>query len=361
MTYTRRTRGRHRHGHLEDGRHPPEYAIRATILWRCYNPHCQQYGSYGGKGVGVCDRRRAAGGFSNFLADLGPQPRPGDGLRRLDERWQRVVDLAERDETATSRWDDDWVRRGLVYLTRLRCRRDDSERRGLAELMPDLDAAYAVHKHADKLTRGALEARLLARQTVEETAAAGDLTPEAVKAYAALFFQILGRLDADMFITINAVGPKMWDGSLTEDDPDLLLKLFAYLKGPIFLDVVPRDFRGWPGRSLPERLEEAGLDELDDAADMLGTRALILAKVLPFPDCCRALRLSSLAEELRRYVDGRRAAESRPSGDGPFGLTPPLTAPADMEATADCDGEGQTEQADPDAWWTARRAAVLAA
>jgi hypothetical protein len=54
------------------------------IVQRCHNPMCRDYQYYGGKGIQVCERWRASDGFENFLADVGPQPAPCAGLRRLD-------------------------------------------------------------------------------------------------------------------------------------------------------------------------------------------------------------------------------------------------------------------------------------
>ena len=281
--------------------------------------------------------------------------------RPLDARWHIVCRLTRRGASRPGRRHDEWVRKAFRYMRGLLNCRSAADRERLARRMPDVGAAYTLHIQPDKLTRGALEARLLARQSVEETAAACGLVPEVVQAYTALFFDVHGKLDASAFIMINAVGPKIWDGTLTEDDPDLLLKLFAYLKGPHYLETVLRYFHGWPGWSPPERLEQLSLDELGDAADMLGMRALVLAKVLPFQDLHRALRVMELAQELQRYIDGRRAAESRAAGDTLLGTASPFTAAAGSEASANSTREGAAEQTDPGVWYTAWKAAVLAA
>jgi hypothetical protein len=55
------------------------------LIQRCENPRCKDYPAYGGKGIKVCARWTWQGGFPAFLADVGPQPHPGAGLRRLDE------------------------------------------------------------------------------------------------------------------------------------------------------------------------------------------------------------------------------------------------------------------------------------
>jgi hypothetical protein len=57
-----------------------EYRSWAAMRGRCNNPSNQDYASYGGRGISVCDRWND---FSNFLADLGPCP-DGFSLDRID-------------------------------------------------------------------------------------------------------------------------------------------------------------------------------------------------------------------------------------------------------------------------------------
>jgi hypothetical protein len=61
---------------------PPEKAIWKMMTQRCTNPRYA-----GGKhyGVPICERWFGPDGYANFLADVGPQPFAGAGLRRLDE------------------------------------------------------------------------------------------------------------------------------------------------------------------------------------------------------------------------------------------------------------------------------------
>jgi hypothetical protein len=91
----------------------PEYAILATLIQKCQNPASRHHARYGGVGIRVCQRWRGRGGFARFLADVGPQPFPRAGLRRLDEsghfepgnvRWdvtpgQRVLEHGGRSMT----------------------------------------------------------------------------------------------------------------------------------------------------------------------------------------------------------------------------------------------------------------------
>jgi hypothetical protein len=228
--------------------------------------------------------------------------------------------------------------RGFRYALALLACESAADEEGLARALPDLEAAFRLHAGPDKLARGILEARLLAGQTIEETAAACGLAPEAVRAYEALFFHVLGKLHSRMYILIQAVGGDLWGGGLTEDDVDVLLKLYGFLKGPIFLEWLIRYFRG--GWSAPERLEDASIEQLQELILMLELRALIQARVLPFPECLRAERLWAQTRELQRHIDARsgnlQAAPGHASSEA---------APADELLSP--------PGSDPEAWWLA--------
>jgi hypothetical protein len=48
---------------------------------RCYNPACNGFQNYGGRGITVCKRWHK---FENFLADMGQRPAPGLTLERTN-------------------------------------------------------------------------------------------------------------------------------------------------------------------------------------------------------------------------------------------------------------------------------------
>ena len=60
--------------------HNSVYRIWLMMHQRCYNPKHQAHHHYGGRGIYICDRwnRDVSGdqGFENFLADMGPRPKP---------------------------------------------------------------------------------------------------------------------------------------------------------------------------------------------------------------------------------------------------------------------------------------------
>lgn len=56
-----------------------EYRIWNTMKRRCYNPSCDMYSSYGGRGIKVCDRWLGEDGFVNFYNDMGKRPVDDNG------------------------------------------------------------------------------------------------------------------------------------------------------------------------------------------------------------------------------------------------------------------------------------------
>ncbi len=70
-----------KHGHATRGANSKTYIVWGSILQRCCNPNAVGYSSYGGRGIGVCDRWLAS--FENFLEDMGEVPR-GLTIERVD-------------------------------------------------------------------------------------------------------------------------------------------------------------------------------------------------------------------------------------------------------------------------------------
>ena len=59
----------------------PEYRVWWSMRNRCEMPNHPRFTSYGGRGIGVCERWKT---FANFFADMGPRPAPGLSLDRID-------------------------------------------------------------------------------------------------------------------------------------------------------------------------------------------------------------------------------------------------------------------------------------
>jgi hypothetical protein len=283
---------------------------------------------------------------------------PGNPDPPADRRWQiatRTLEDAECDHVLRR---DAWTNRARDYLSALQRCHTDAERDALATLMPDIDAAYRLHA-GDKLSRATVEGLLLARQPVEQVASACGLTPAAVTAYAALFFEVLDKLGAVEYLLIHAVGGNVWDGSLTGADGDVFVRLFGLLGGPPLVRSAAAYFRGdW---SVPQRLEDASPEQLRELVGVLKTKALVQVQVLPYRQCVRAVRLFQLAKELEAYAAPRtgQAPPAKAADDLELyaslplfgGSLDPVVEPA-ADVTAAVGGDG---------WWSGWRAALLAA
>lgn len=70
------------HGQSRRGANTPEYRCWVRIRTRCYDPKCNYYHNYGGRGIRVCERW--LDGFENFFADMGPKPSPKHSIDRID-------------------------------------------------------------------------------------------------------------------------------------------------------------------------------------------------------------------------------------------------------------------------------------
>ncbi len=219
----------------------------------------------------------------------------------VDLRWRVICQLIQGVYSRRA-WKDPWIRRGLRYQRASLACQSDADRRRLALEMPDLDTAYQLHASSDKLARGIVEASMLSGMSVAQVAEFTGLTLEAVQAYEALFFQVLGKLEARLFILFEAIGGKFHHG-LTEEDIDVFLKWVAYFKGPLILPSMVRYYTS--GRTMPDRLDGLTREELEDLHAMLSIRALILSHVLPFERYQPVLRLMTLLDELDNLIKSR--------------------------------------------------------
>jgi hypothetical protein len=277
---------------------------------------------------------------------------PKNPIPPMDRRW-RLAELVARGFTAweTDR-EDPWVQRGVTYLKTASAAGTSTEQP--AADLADVDAALQVHK-SDKLTRGVLEARILARLPVDQVAAACGLSEEAVQAYEALFFDVRDHLAYPDYLIPVVVGPKLHYG-ITAEDVDVVLKHVGYFGGPILVDWLVDFYTS--GVIVPESLEAASPEEIRTLARRLRAKALHLVYVLPHPACCRALRLNGLARELEAYAgslgDAKDAAEEvatrAPLGVGQGALDKALAW-----------AETPTGPPHGPEWWSSLREVVLVA
>ncbi len=71
------------HGATVGGKPTPEHETWHSMIQRCHNANHDNFHSYGGRGITVCDRWRQS--FSNFLNDVGKRP-TGKTLDRYPDK-----------------------------------------------------------------------------------------------------------------------------------------------------------------------------------------------------------------------------------------------------------------------------------
>lgn len=158
------------------------------------------------------------------LVDL----RPDGGLRPPDYRWQLARRLAAG-EFVPWEWLDPWTLLAEEALT---------TPPGLAWNAPDLRAAGAARELAERgpyWRRVEVEARILAGETVEAVAAKVGLPTATVAAYAALFYDVAGRLTYPSYV-IHSVIRLYMPGN--ESDIGVQARLLAFTGGRHVLDAV---------------------------------------------------------------------------------------------------------------------------
>jgi hypothetical protein len=281
--------------------------------------------------------------FSDLLRSTSPIYLVGlmsaNPARPVDARWQIALAIASGISHRRDFRDDldQGVLQALRYLKAQQTCLTDADQERLPSDLAAIHAAYQLNQSPDKLTRGIVEARLLAGQSVEETAAACNLQPEIVQVYERLFFAVVAKRQFWAHMMCAAIGEKCWYG-LTEADTDIILKRGGLLGGPRMVDRLVRYYSG--GWSVPDTLEGLTKGQLEELHEMLFIRCGILCLVLPALKCHRALQLYLLLHELKTVISS----------------WPPLAGVAQ-----DNIGEqGQTLE-DREVWWTAWRQAILAA
>lgn len=165
---------------------------------------------------------------------------PSNPFRVTNWRWERARALRESKTKINRNFKDDQLTK-LAYKFQLelaKCK-DDIARWDLMDEYPALFPAYLIFKRGDNEERHpmrfAIEARLLAGQSNEEIAECFGISPDIIKYYEKIFFNVREKLNSSDYIMTCIIGPSVQAG-LSDRDYDLLWKLFGYLYGPIVLD-----------------------------------------------------------------------------------------------------------------------------
>jgi hypothetical protein len=235
----------------------------------------------------------------------------GHPLRPPAWRWLRALDLADNRQPNEEE-DDEWVRQALRFCHWLRRSPGAAALEELAQDMPALYQAHSLFTAPPSFEKWEVEARLLTDEPIEQIALKCGSAPAVIDAYHAAFFHVRDRLRSPGYIRHLAIGPKLLFG-LTEDDVDVILKLFAYGGGPYVLDLLVDSYRRPP--VVPERLEQLAPEALEELRTKLLIRSAILARVLPIDD--------TLVKKLELLLDAVAVIEQ---GGALAGLSAPLLA-----------------------------------
>lgn len=199
-----------------------------------------------------------------------------DPRRAPTWRYERVRRLLAEKKPVHPQQDDDFVKRlRLFYLDKSRLQKTlDAD-----ELNRALAAKHTYVWEADKIfcngrqdrTRYTVEASLLAGQTIQEIADSRSVTPEGVKWYEQLFFNISDRLQNKSYIANEVLGPAFMAG-LGNRSPELTAKYFGYFGGPLILNLIldafdnylpapkePRELGTWLDHQIRLRLKTQAL------------------------------------------------------------------------------------------------------
>jgi hypothetical protein len=235
---------------------------------------------------------------------------PGNPFRPVDWRWLRAADLVEGRRRPRPPHDDDWVVAAMRFRRWLR--QPDVAARPSPPGLPEAHALYAA---PPSFRRWELEAWLLTREPLGQVAARCGLSPEAVEAYHAVFFDVRDCLDAAAYILNVVIGPKRHSG-LTEADVDVLLKMRAYSYGPAALEELLKYYRDPP--VVPARPEALGLDGFRRLCGCLLVRASVVVNTLRDSDKTPG-KLAVLREAIDVLENGQ-AGGSDPALEAPLAV-----------------------------------------
>jgi len=204
-------------------------------------------------------------------------PAKNDPLRPPDWRWQRARWLRELNKNARkNREDAETVIIKRYQALKSQCESDlDYDR--LKAKFPGVFHAEEFHGREDLDIRWEVEARLLAREPLEQIAAKLGAPVEIVFWYEKTFFNVLDRIDNRSYIISVAMGRSIHKG-LFERDYDLLWKMLGYGLGPHVIDAVTSKLMN-PQHVLSADQVDAALQQQTDS--LVHTKGWIAMQTLP--------------------------------------------------------------------------------
>lgn len=162
-------------------------------------------------------------------------PSPHDPFKAPDWRWQRARWLRERGRYVRKSVDDKQTAVAKRFQAEMEKSRDDLDEARLAEKYPGVYHATRIFRRDDMDTRWSLEARVLGRQDPEGIARKCRTTPEVVRWYESLFFDVRDELEHTDYI-VNVVMGRAAHMGVAERHYDLIWKLYAFAHGHVILE-----------------------------------------------------------------------------------------------------------------------------
>lgn len=186
--------------------------------------------------------------------------------RPVHWRWERarlIKELGVRLPGKTR--DDKWTVTAANFRGLKDACQDEVAIFELYERYPEIAMAYELWDETSYNETGRahplryeIEARILARESAESIAAKAQLSPETVRWYEKVFFNVVDRIDNKMYIFHQVIGDKI-QRSLNDSDYATLWKLYAYVRGSAMLDFLITTFTDWtktPGDKIEQSLAD---------------------------------------------------------------------------------------------------------
>jgi hypothetical protein len=224
----------------------------------------------------------------------------------VDWRWGRAEELASG-RGRRQGWDDEPTLAAQRFIARWSRVGGELAGPGLAGEDAAISGAVQL-RHGQPRRRWELEARILARQTDEEIGSKLGVPAPVVAAYEGLFFSVRVKFAATDWIMANVIGPRAYEGT-TEDDVELIWKLWGFWGGPMVLDALiahNEAGRGGPTEGLDPTLARAC------------ERIVAVTALSPFDDPLGVLRL----EALHRQFEAGQASDDVARASRPVAIDP---------------------------------------
>jgi hypothetical protein len=166
------------------------------------------------------------------------QLRPDSPLRPVDWKWKKVI--AYRDagrRIPRSKYDRETYDL-FTFASRVNSCSNDFECLELSEEYPLFMDSYELYKGGNNLpVKYELEARLLTKESYQSIAKKTAISEDLITTYEQTFFNVKDRLVNRSWVVNVVIGQALQHG-MSDGDYNILWKIYAYLAGPIMLDMV---------------------------------------------------------------------------------------------------------------------------